>query len=103
MQLRCYLTKEGDEVIAAQVDQKTARDVAAWCDGLSTGEPPALTPNGRGQVLIGTPDGNRLAEDGDYILKYNDGTLCILHPTVFERAIEEERDLSWLRAQAQRC
>jgi hypothetical protein len=91
MQVRCYLTKEGDEVQAAQVNQKNARDVAAWCDGLSTGEPPALTPDGRGQVLIGTPEGNQLAEDGDYILKYDDGSLCILHPSVFERAVEEER------------
>ena len=55
-------------------------DLAAWCGG---------TPTPSGRIIIGTLEGEMIAEPGDWIIKGVKGEFYPCKPDVFELTYEE--------------
>lgn len=61
------------------VTREFVKVVGAWCKGVETEEIDPFDSTLRYPALnVGTPDGPRRAGLGDYVVKNDDGTFCVM-------------------------
>jgi hypothetical protein len=85
------LPVEVDAMPTTGITGATLEDVAAWCGGyVLAGRPPA--------VLVPTPEGNMIANFGDWIVKGIEGEFHPVRGAIFSKTYEMVSDPTRLTA-----